>query len=219
MAQNQTLIAERRPDSGKGAARAHRRAGRVPAVIYGQGRSPEALVVNAAALERFLSAGHAASTIFELSVAGSTPVRALIREIQRNPLRQTDILHLDLLEVRADQKITVEIPVHLSGTADGVRNHGGVLDQVMHKLQIRVLPADLPTSIDLDVTNLAIGKSLFVRDVRLERVEIMHDPGLPICSVVAPRTEEATPAAAAEAPAEPELIRKPKPDEEGEAAE
>jgi large subunit ribosomal protein L25 len=82
-----------------------------------------------------------------------------------------------------------------------------------------VLPADLPSSIDLDVTALGIGKSLFVRDVHLERVEILHDPKLPICSVVAPRTEEAPPTATAEAPAEPELIRKPKPEEEGETAE
>jgi len=220
MANSPSIAATRRSDTGKGTARSLRRAGRVPAVIYGHDRSPEPLMVDAAALGRLLASGNAASTIFELAVDGDAPVKALIREIQRNPLRQTDIIHLDFLEIRAHEKITVEVPVHLTGTADGVRNFGGILDQVMHKLQIRVLPADLPASIDLDVTPLGIGKSLFVRDVHIERIEIMHDPKLPICSVVAPRTEEAPPAAAAaEAPAEPELIRKPKPEEEGETAE
>jgi large subunit ribosomal protein L25 len=219
MADTLTLAAARRSDTGKGAARSIRRTGRVPAVIYGHDRPPEPLVVDAAAVERLLAGVHAASTLFDLAVDGGAPVKALIREIQRNPLQQSDILHLDFFEVRANEKVTVEIPIHLTGTADGVRNFGGVLDQVMHKLQIRVLPADLPGSIDLDVTTLGIGKSLFVRDLKLERIEVMHDGSLPICSVVAPRTEEAAPVETAEAPAEPELIRKPKPEEEGETAE
>ena len=219
MASSPTIAAARRSGTGKGSARSLRRAGQVPAVIYGHDRAPETLVVDAAALQRLVATGNAASTIFELAVDGGPPVKALIREIQRNPLRQTDIIHLDFFEIRAHEKITVEVPVHLTGTADGVRNFGGILDQVMHKLQIRVLPSDLPSSIDLDVTALGIGKSLFVRDVHLERIEILHDLKLPICSVVAPRTEEAPPAGTAETPAEPELIRKPKPEEEGETAE
>jgi large subunit ribosomal protein L25 len=82
-----------------------------------------------------------------------------------------------------------------------------------------VFPADIPTSIDLDVTALGIGKSLFVRDVKLDKVEVLNDGALPICSVVAPRTEEAPAPVATEAVAEPELIRKAKADAEGEAEE
>lgn len=213
------LSATRRSATGKGIARTLRREGRIPAVIYGHNRQPEALALDSASFARLLTGISAGSTILDVSVDGQAPVKALIREIQRSPLRSTDVLHVDLYEVSANEKITLEVAVHLVGTADGVRNFGGVLDQVLHKLQIRVFPADIPPSVDVDVTNLGIGKSIFVRDVKLPNVEILNDPTLPVCSCVAPRTEEAPAAVAVpEAAAEPELIRKAKP-EEGEAAE
>ncbi len=219
MAQSATLQATRRTGSGKGAARSLRRTGNVPAVIYGHGRAAEAIAVDAASLGKLLGGIAAGSTILDVAIEDQPPVKALIREIQVHPLRQTDIIHLDLSEVRADEKVTVEVPVHLVGTADGVRNFGGVLDQVIHRLEIRVFPGDIPSSIDIDVTNLLIGNSIFVRDVKVEKAEILNAPNLPVCSCVAPRTEETAAPVAAEAPAEPELIRKPKPEDEGEAAE
>lgn len=218
MAQSATLQASRRAGSGKGAARSLRRAGSVPAVIYGHGRPAEALSVDAASLGKLLGSISAASTVLDVAIEGQAPVKALIREIQRHPLRATDILHFDLYEVRADEKITVEVPVHLVGTADGVRNFGGVLDQVLHRLEILVFPGDIPSHIEVDVTNLLIGKSIFVRDVKVDKAEVLNPPNLPVCSCVAPRTEEvAAPAATGEAVAEPELIRKPKGEEGGEA--
>ena len=220
MAQGTLLEAERRTATGKGAARTLRTSGKIPAVIYGHNRAPEALAVDRAHLTKLLSGITASSTILYVQVSGQAPVKALIREIQRNPLRNTEVLHLDLYEVRADEKITLEVPIHLSGTADGVRNFGGVLDQVLHRIQIRVFPGDIPASIEVDVTNLAIGKSIFVRDLNIPKVEILQDASLPVCSVVAPRTEEvAAPVATAEAPAEPELIRKPKAEGEEETEE
>lgn len=218
--QSVALKASRRDGTGKGPARSLRRSGNVPAVIYGHGRAAESLSIEAASLGKLLGTIAAGSTILDVTIEGQAPVKALIRDIQRHPLRQTDILHLDLYEVRADEKITVEVPVHLTGTADGVRNFGGVLDQVLHRLEILVFPADIPSHIDVDVTNLLIGKSIFVRDVKVEKAEVLNPPNLPICSCVAPRTEEvATPVVTGEAVAEPELIRKVKPDEEGETAE
>jgi large subunit ribosomal protein L25 len=220
MAQQASLQAEPRSASGKGVARTLRRTGRIPAVIYGHHRAPATLSLDSAAFLKLLSGITAGSTILDVTIGTGTPVRALIREIQRNPLKATDILHVDLYEVSANEKITLEVPVHLTGTADGVRNFGGVLDQVLHKLQIKVFPADIPASIDVDVTPLGIGKSIFVRDIKVEKVEILNEPSLPICSVVAPRAEEvATPVAAAEAPTEPELIRKPKAEDEAEVKE
>jgi large subunit ribosomal protein L25 len=220
MAQQATLQADTRKDAGKGAARTHRKGGRVPAVIYGHDRAAETLTIDSAALSRLLSSTSVATTILDVTIDGRAPVKALIREIQRHPLRATDILHLDLYEVKADEKITVEVPIHLVGTADGVRNHGGVMDQVMHKIEIRVFPADIPEHVDVDVTNVAIGHSIFVRDITVPKADILSLADLPICSVVAPRAEiVATPEAVAETPAEPELIRKPKAeDEEGEEA-
>jgi large subunit ribosomal protein L25 len=218
MTQQASLALTRRTGAGKGAARALRRTGQVPAVIYGHNRAPEALAVDGATLGKLLSGIHAGSTILDVTVDGGEPVKALIREIQRHPLRGTDVLHLDLYEVRADEEITLEVPLKLVGIPDGVRNFGGVLDQVMHRLEIRVFPADIPPHIDLDVTTLGIGKSLFVRDLKLAIGSILNDPSLPVCSVVAPRTEEAPVVAApTETPAAPELIRKPKAEAEGEA--
>jgi large subunit ribosomal protein L25 len=214
-----TLEAQPRQQTGKGAARSLRRGGQVPAVIYGHGREPEALTVDAGALSRALLGIAAASTLVDVSVAGRAPVKALIREIQRDHIQHGAIIHLDLYEVRADEEITVRVPLHLVGTPDGVRNFGGVLDHVIRDLEIRVLPGDLPAHIDLDVTNLAIGHSMYVRDVVVAKAEVMLDPNLPVCTVVAPRAEEvAAPVAEAAATAEPELIRKVKPEEGEEAA-
>ncbi len=217
MAHQVSLAVRRRRHTGKGAARSLRRQGKIPAVIYGHNRPAEPLELDGAAFARLLTGISAASTILDVSLDGGPPVKALIREIQRNTLRPAEILHVDLYEVRADEKITLEVPVHLVGVPDGVRNFGGVLDQVMHRIQIRVYPSDIPERVDLDVTNLAIGHAMFVRDISIPKAEILNDPALPVCSVVAPRTEEAAPAVATEAPAEPELIRKPKAEEEAEA--
>ena len=218
MAQQAALQADSRKEQGKGAARTYRRAGRVPAVIYGHNRAAESLTIDSATLGRLLAGTAVGTTILDVTIDGRTPVKALIREIQRHPLRATDILHLDLYEVKADEKITVEVPIHLAGVADGVRNHGGVMDQVMHKIEIRVFPADIPDHVEVDVTNVAIGHSIFVRDIQVAKADVLSLPDLPICSVVAPRAEiVVTPEVVAEAPAEPELIRKPKAEDEEEA--
>lgn len=218
MAEQATIQAAPRADKGKGAARALRRDGRIPAVIYGRGREPEPLAVETAALNRLLGTIAARTTIVDVAVPGRPTVRALIREIQRSPVRPADILHLDLYEVHADEKVTVEVPIRFIGVAEGVRNFGGVLDQTMHSLEVHVLPGDIPTQIDVDVTPLNIGQSIHVGEISVEKAEILNDPGQTVCTVVAPRTEEvAAPAPEAEvAVAEPELIRKPKA-EEGEA--
>jgi large subunit ribosomal protein L25 len=218
MAQQVSLQVATRSGTGKGAARSLRRAGKVPGVIYGHNREPEALAVESGALNKILLGISAGTTVLDVVVDQRPAVKALIREIQRDSVRPTEILHLDLYEVRADEKVTLEVPIHLVGIPDGVRNFGGVLDHVLRELEIEVLPADIPEHVELDVTALTIGHSLFVRDVKIERAEILNDPDTPVCTVVAPRTEEA-PAAVEEVAAstEPELIRKPKPDAEGEA--
>ena len=219
MATQATLSAEPRSVTGKGAARELRRRGRIPAVIYGHHREPQALDVDAVAATRLLQAIGSAATLVDVTITGREPVKALIREVQRNPVRPVDIIHLDLYEISADEKITVEVPVHLVGIPDGVRNSGGVLDHLLHEIEIRVLPKDLPSHVEVDVTALTIGHGVFVRDITVPNAEILNDPGQPVCTVVPPRTEASeAPAAVAEV-AEPELIRKPKAEEEGEAEE
>ncbi|HET8649174.1 MAG TPA: 50S ribosomal protein L25 [Gemmatimonadales bacterium] len=215
MAQQATLQVTARQATGKGAARSLRRDGKVPGVIYGHNRAPEPLVLEAVSLGKLLGSISAASTLVDVSIDGGAPVKALIREIQRNPVKPSDLLHVDLYEVRADETITAEVPIHLVGVADGVRNFGGVLEQVLHTIEIECLPANLVDRIDLDVSALGIGDVLFVRDITVANAEVLNDGDQPVCTVVAPRVEEAPAAAPTEAPSgEPELIRKPKPEEE-----
>jgi large subunit ribosomal protein L25 len=221
MAQQANLPVTTRTVTGKGAARTLRREGKVPGVIYGHGRPAEPVTVETATLTKMLVGISAATSIVDVTVDDRAPVKALIREIQRDSLRPAEIIHLDLYEVRGDEEITLAVPIRLIGIPDGVRNFGGVLDHVLRELEIEVLPADIPEHVDLDVTALTIGHSLFVRDLQVPKAKVHNDPDSPICTVVAPRAEEAAPAAAPEevAPAEPELIRKPKAEAEGETEE
>jgi large subunit ribosomal protein L25 len=217
MASKASLQAHSRGSTGKGAARSLRRAGLVPGIIYGHHRQPESLQIEAPALTRLLAGAHS-STLVDVTVDDRAPVKALIREIQRDPLRGSTIVHIDLYEVRADEKVAVEVAIRLVGTPDGVRNHGGVLEQQLHALQIKALPADIPEMIEIDVTSLGIGQSLHVSDLTVAKADVMSDASQTVAVVAAPRAEETPVAAAAEAPAptEPELIRKAKADAEEE---
>jgi len=215
MAQSVSLSATLREETGKGAARQARFQKKVPAVIYGHGRPTQTLMVDALALEKALTGIEPESTLIELSVDGKTS-RTLIREIQRHPLRP-DIIHVDFYEIRGGEKITLKVPVHLVGTPDGVRNAGGVLDQVTREVEIEVLPENIPDRVELDVTALKIGDSLHVRDLAIADAVILTGADLTIATVVPPRAEEVaapTPEAATEV-AEPELIRKIREGEEG----
>ena len=215
MATKHSLAAESRTTKGKGAARSARRAGRVPAVIYGHHREAAPLTVDAGALFRLLTVEQASRALLDVSVDGKPPVKALIREIQRDPVRKQDIVHLDLYEVKADEKIVVKVQVHLIGTAEGVRNGGGILEHPVRELTCRVFPADIPEHFEVDVTLLGIGKSIHVSELSIPKAEIMDDGALVVAAVVAPRVEEvAVPAADAAAVAEPEVIKKGKDDED-----
>jgi len=216
MAQQANLQAASRTATGKGAARSLRRDGKVPGVIYGHGREAEAVTIDKSALNKMLIGISAGTTILDVAVDGRAPVKALIREIQRDSLRPAEIIHLDLYEVRSDEEITLAVPIRLIGVPDGVRNFGGVLDHVLRELEVEVLPSNIPDHVDLDVTALTIGHSLFVRDVKVENAKVLNDPDTPICTVVAPRTEEAPAVVEEVATTEPELIRKPKAEDEDE---
>src|SRR5881296_2340549 len=215
MAQIVSLAASPRTTTGKGAARQTRFRGKVPAVIYGHGRETQSLEVEAKALEKALTGVEPASTIIELAVAG-TKTRTLIREIQRHPIRP-DIIHVDFYEIHAEEKVKLKVPVHLVGNPDGVRNAGGVLDQVTREVEIEVIPENIPDRVELDVSALKIGDSLHTRDLTIPNAVILTGADLTIATVVPPRAEEvAAPTAEATTEvAEPELIRKVREDEEG----
>lgn len=221
MTETVTLSAERRQDSGKGSARKLRAGGRVPAVIYGHGRETESLSLQLAELDKVLQRIAGGSTIIDLNVEG-TETRALIREVQRHPTRKT-VTHVDFLEVHAGEALTLDVPLALVGTPDGVRNGGGVLEQFLREITIEVLPKDIPERVKVDVEHLKIGVSMHVSDIAVENAKILSDPKTTICTVVPPRVE-AEPTEGMEeeeGAAEPELIRKPRGEDEteGEASE
>lgn len=212
------LSAKTRSTTGKGVARKLRAAGSVPAVIYGHAREPLALELNAHELTLLLEKVPYQSTVIELAL-GTGTARTLIREIQRHPYKK-QILHVDFQELVAGEKVSVKVPLHFVGTPDGVRHGGGILDQIMHELEISVDPVNIPSHINVDVTPLGIGKSIHAGEIVLpEGVELLSDADATVCVCAAPKVEaEAAPVAEAAAPAEPELIRKPKAgDEEAEA--
>jgi large subunit ribosomal protein L25 len=211
------LSASTRSTVGKGAARTLRSAGQIPAVIYGHAREPQALTIPTREFEKLLERVSAESTVIELNLAGGV-ARTLIREIQRHPYKK-QILHIDFQELVAGEKVSVNVPIVLTGIPDGVRVSGGILSQVMSELTIRVDPVNIPRRIEADVTSVQIGHSLHVSDLKVpEGVEVLDDPDTTVAVVSAPKVEaEPVPAEVegAEATAEPELIRKTK--EEGEA--
>jgi large subunit ribosomal protein L25 len=210
------LSASTRSTVGKGAARTLRSAGQIPAVIYGHARTPQALAIPTREFEKLLERVSAESTVIELNLAGGV-ARTLIREIQRHPYKK-QILHIDFQELVAGEKVSVNVPIVLTGIPDGVRVSGGILSQVMSELTIRVDPVNIPRRIEADVTAVQIGHSLHVSDLKVpEGVEVLDDPETTVAVVSAPKVEaEPVPAEVegAEASAEPELIRKTK--EEGE---
>jgi large subunit ribosomal protein L25 len=158
--------------------------------------------------------------VIELSF-GSASARTLIREIQRHPFKK-QILHVDFQELVAGEKVMVRVPLVLTGVPEGVRLNGGVLDQTMRELHVKVDPSNIPNRVELDVSGMQIGASMHVSDVRLpEGVEVLDDEDATVAVVAAPRAaiEAAATPEGAETPAEPEVIRAKKPEEgEGEGA-
>ncbi len=207
---NVTLKASVRTETGKGAARKIRQAGNIPAVIYGHGRESQALTTNARDFDRLARGTAISSTVIELHIDGRVS-RTLIREIQRHPFKRS-VLHIDFQELVAGETVVVNCPIVYIGTPEGVRSEGGILDQIMHELSIEVDPADIPGHINADISDLRIGKALRVSDLTLPAgVTVLDDPEATVAIVSPPRVaDEATSAGET---AEPELIRKVKPDD------
>jgi large subunit ribosomal protein L25 len=177
-----------------------RRAGRVPATIYGRLAKPQNLEVNSKEFADLLHHAASENLLVDLSVENDARSKrlALVQEIQHHPL-DGKVLHVDFHEVAENEKVTVQVPVETSGEAAGVKVGGGVLEHVLFKLKVRCLPKDLPEQIVVDVTALEIGKSIHLGDIKAaEGVEILGDKHITVVAVSAPRAEEvvATDAAA-----------------------
>jgi len=203
------LTAFTREEFGKGPARRCRRQGRVPAILYGVDIDPVPLTV---ASREFVHAARREKTVhmmvnLKFDGNGRTEM-ALVRQVQRDPVSGY-IIHIDFMHVSPNRKLKLTVPVHLRGTAEGVKTHGGILQHIMRELEIESLPANIPEFIEFDVSPLGIGDTIHVQDVSVERITILSDPRRTVVSVVPPTVIKEPVAEApveAEAAGAPELV-------------
>jgi large subunit ribosomal protein L25 len=190
MAENATLKASLRDATGKGVARRMRREGRIPAVVYGRGEETHALSLDAHEFEMLVKHHALDTTLVELEIEGSgkqksNKVRTLVVEVQSHPYRP-EVLHVDFQQIHAGEQVTVEVPISLEGTAEGVKE-GGVLQHVMHVVELVCDVDQIPESFTVDVSGLEIGDSIHISDLVVpEGVELNADPERTICTVAAP---------------------------------
>ena len=179
------LKAERRDHTGKETAHKVRAAGRVPAVVYGRGMDPIHVSVDARELFHLLHTDAGTNVLVDLRVDGDTFL-ALPREIQHDLIRNR-FLHVDFLSIARDEKISVEVPVHIVGESHGIKE-GGVIEHHLWTLHVECLPQDVPTHIDADITKLGINESLKVSDLKTpDRCTILTPPDEAVVSVVPPQ--------------------------------
>ena len=215
-AQVEVVEAQPRPDSsrGKNEARRLRAGGRVPAVVYGAKKNTVAVSVDPKVISRILASESGHNTIFDLQVGGEK-TKAMIVDWQFEPIRGS-ILHIDLKRIAMDEKMRVMVPIHLVGEAAGVKQQGGILDQIIREVEVECLPGDIPSHIDADVTELVFGTVLRVKDLSHGgKLKFITDENQAVAHITSVKEEVApTPEAAAEAaaatPAEPEVIKKGK---------
>ncbi len=199
------LQARRRAQSGKGVAREIRRQGLIPAVIYGGGENIP-LMLRPQELLKILSAGE--NTIFQLDLEGEDAQdrKAIVRDLQMHPIKDT-LLHADLYRISMDVEITVSVPVVLEGASRAVTEVGGVINQLLHELEIQCLPTLIPHDLKVDVSHLEIGEVLHVQDLAVPQgIRVLANPDDVVASVIVRGAEEvavpaAAPAGEAEAPA------------------
>jgi len=208
---NKSLEAKPRSERGKNASRRQRAQGLVPVTLYGGGQESVSTTIVKREFAALLRA-YGRNVIFTLNVDGSaTPVK--VAEMQLDPVKGT-LIHMDLMRISLTEKSKFEVPVRIVGESDGVKNLNGILEVVTHSIEVRCLPMDLPSVIEVDVTPLGIGDNFKIGDLKLDdRIEVLDDPETVIATVVPPRIEEPAPEVAAEAAAEPEVIKKGKAEE------
>ena len=187
MADQVTLTAEAREGRGKGEGRRLRRTGRVPAVAYGAGLDATPVSVDALELYHALRTEAGLNALIRLEVDGATHL-TLARQLQRHPVRR-EIMHVDFVVVDRARKVTVDIPIHLTGEAPGA-DEGGVVDQVRFDVPVEVLPLEVPDSLQLDISDMQVGDVKRLGDLDLpEGAELLDDLDYVIASVYIPQAE------------------------------
>jgi large subunit ribosomal protein L25 len=214
--------AKGRDGRGKNAARRLRREGLVPGVVYGGKGENIAVAVDPKSLQKVLRSEAGRNAILKLEIAGSGATNAILKSWQVDPIRE-DFLHADFYRIAMDVAIRVTVPIQVRGEARGVKVDGGVLELILRELAVECLPGDIPEHIDAEVSDLGLNGSLRVSDLPVsDKVKILDSPDQLVVHVVSIKEEAAAPAAAVEGeaaatPAEPEVLKKGKKEEEAPA--
>lgn len=202
--EDKKLIATKRNLDGSSNARRMRGAGNLPGVVYGAGKDPVSIEVNAHDFEQILHHHTSESLIIAISLEGEGDLSVLVKEVQHHPVT-SDLLHVDFMRVEANKPIHVDIAIELVGESKGVKA-GGILDQVMHAISVECLPGDLVENFEVNVSALEIGQSLHVSDLTLgAKYKLLVDDEAIVAAVSGPQAEEEE-EAEEEAAAEPELV-------------
>ena|SRR5438093_3734535 len=218
------VSARGRDDRGKNAARRLRRQGLVPAIVYGGKGHTVAVAVDPKALQKVLRSEAGRNAILKLDIAGAGATNAILKSWQVDPIKDS-FLHADFYRIAMDVAIRVTVPIHVLGEARGVKVEAGILELIMREIAVECLPGDIPEHIDIDVTDLGLNAALRVSDLPVSaKVKILADADQVVVHVVSVK-EEAAPAPGAAvvaegeaaAPAEPEVLKKGKKEEEGPA--
>ena len=217
------VTAKGRQDRGKNAARRLRREGLVPGIVYGGKGENVAVAVDPKALQKVLRSEAGRNAILKLEIAGSGATNAILKSWQVDPVKE-NFLHADFYRIAMDVAIRVMVPIQVRGEARGVKVDGGVLELILRELAVECLPGDIPEHIDADVTDLGLNGALRVSDLPVTaKVKILESPDQLVVHVVSIKEEAAAPAAAAlegeaaATPAEPEVLKKGKKEEEAPA--
>ena len=214
-----TVAAEVRTSRGKNEARRTRKAGQIPAVVYGAFQDPVSIAVSPKELSKIIRSNTGLNTIFTLAIAGgeNTPVMVVDRQV--DPIRGT-LLHADLKRIDLTKRIRVTVPVVTQGEPAGVKVQGGLLEIISRSVEIECLPDEIPDVFTIVVTELMIGQSKRANDVSLAgSMKLVSDPQTVIAHIVALRAEEVAATPEAAAVPEPEVAKKGKKDEEPAAEE
>ena len=220
MVKDLIIPAESRDSRGKNEARRLRAKGSVPAVVYGGPAGPAAVAVSPKELTKVLNSKTGHNTIFNINVAGGENTPVMIVDWQYDPIKDT-LLHADLKRIDLTQRITVKVPVVTEGDPKGVKLQGGIHEVVTREIEIECLPNDIPEQFTVNVADLMVGQSVRAGDLPMGgSIRLISPPDAVISHVVSLKAEEATTAetgGAAAAGTEPEVIKKGKKEEEGEA--
>jgi large subunit ribosomal protein L25 len=187
MTDYKTLNAAVREEGGKGYARRLRRDGKIPAVFYGKGLQARGLIIDSREMKKLLFTDGGSHGLFQLQIEGETdPKVVLFKEYQIDPMKRS-IIHADFYQVDITQRLELDVPLNLVGEPVGVEK-GGLLQQIRHEVTIKALPTNIPDSFEVDVTNLDLGESLHVEELKApEGVEVVFDVNFTLATVIAPK--------------------------------